>query len=199
MSGILVAFEGIDGAGKSVLSLGLLDTLRNRGCNCSYFAFPGKEAGTLGKLVYDLHHDRLRFNVKSISSTSLQMLHVAAHVDSIKNQILPAMERGDLVILDRYWWSTLAYGEALGADRTSLDLLIQIEKKHWGNIRPEILFYVERTRDYENGLLEKVAREYESIIEGEKGKQKIVRIQNDSSIAEGLSIIMKIVESIQYE
>ena len=89
--GRLIVFEGLDGVGKSTLAQHLTSRLREVGIPCRFLAFPGRESGTLGRLVYDLHHDAPRLGVSDVNSTSLQVLHIAAHIDAIEGEILPAL------------------------------------------------------------------------------------------------------------
>ena len=103
--GNLIILEGPDGVGKSTLSMLLYDHLRRKNVECSVHSFPGKDEGTLGALVYALHHDLKRFGVKEAAPESLQLMHIAAHVDAIQRILLPALQREETVILDRFWWS----------------------------------------------------------------------------------------------
>jgi thymidylate kinase len=134
--GRLIILEGPDGAGKSTTSRLLAERLRADGRAVSCFAFPGNEPGTLGKLVHDLHHAPKVHGVSQIDATGLQVLHAAAHVDAIRTRIRPAYERGDTVIMDRYWWSTIVYGRVAGVDATTLNLLWQLAEHHWGFAAP---------------------------------------------------------------
>jgi dTMP kinase len=61
----------------------------------------------------------------------LQTLHVAAHLDAIERKILPALEAGTWVILDRYWWSTWVYGIEQGISSTYLEPVIKAEQARW--------------------------------------------------------------------
>ncbi len=54
-TGQLVVFEGPDGVGKSELAARFQSWLEGHGFSAERLSFPGKEEGTLGKLVYDLH------------------------------------------------------------------------------------------------------------------------------------------------
>ncbi|MCE9620183.1 MAG: hypothetical protein K8R92_09775 [Planctomycetes bacterium] len=134
--GRLIILEGPDGAGKSTTSRLLAERLRADGKAVSCFAFPGNEPGTLGKLVYDLHHNPAVYGVTRIDAAALQVLHAAAHIDAIRTRIRPAYERGDTVIMDRFWWSTIVYGRVAGIDDTTLTLLRQLAEHHWGFAAP---------------------------------------------------------------
>jgi dTMP kinase len=142
--GRLIVFEGPDGVGKTTLAKALVNKLMRRGLPCEYFCFPGRDPGTLGRLVYGVHHDPGEFGIDHIEPASLQVLHVAAHLDAIGRRILPALEAGRSVILDRFWWSTVVYGIVGGVDRGVLDAMIELELQGWGEAEPAVAFLVTR-------------------------------------------------------
>src|SRR4051812_14543380 len=74
--GHLIVFEGPDGVGKSTISAGVAMALRAAGIDCLQLSFPGREPGTLGGLVYGLHHDSSAHGIVDLSSTARQALHV---------------------------------------------------------------------------------------------------------------------------
>ncbi len=190
--GKLFVFEGVDGSGKTTLSRAFAEHARNSGFECKWFSFPGSENGTLGKQVYDIHHDRLGVRAAAINPTSLQLLHIASHIDAMSRRILPALKQGRIVVLDRYWWSTLVYGTVGGADQGSLKRMIQIELRHWGRIRPSCAFLVRRKSPLgENLNLEQtsLAKEYDKLAAREGRKYKVRIIDNDATIAEALQFI----------
>ena len=139
-AGKLFVFEGPDGAGKSTLIENFFGKLINDGVSCVKLAFPGNTEGTLGKDVYDLHHKAS----PRIHPTSLQILHIAAHIEVIERTILPALKQGKCVVLDRYWWSTWVYGMVDGANPLSIERMIEVEKLHWQGVRPTAVFLVQR-------------------------------------------------------
>ena len=189
--GMLIVFEGPDGVGKSTLAGKLTDRLRETGVPCEHVAFPGKRPGSLGRLVYELHHDAPKFCLDEFSPTSLQMLHIAAHVDAIEGEILPALRAGTWVVLDRFWWSTWVYGAALGVPKRSLEAMIELEQLHWGQFRPDVLFVVKRdgTPDERQGLKEQMYWRYRELADRDQFQARVVPLNNDSSVEDALDAV----------
>src|SRR5919205_3641476 len=104
--GKLIVIEGPDGVGKTTIANELSLRLNDIGQECKVIAFPGNEPGTIGELIYRIHHDPTQFGVKQVTPTALQALHVAAHLAAIELSILPILRTGQYVVLDRFWWST---------------------------------------------------------------------------------------------
>ena len=187
--GRFIVFEGLDGVGKSTLAEHLTSRLRDAGIPCRYLAFPGWESGTLGRLVYDLHHDAPGLDVGEVNSTSLQVLHIAAHIDAIERDILPALRAGTWIVLDRFWWSTWVYGAAFGVPESSLEAMIELEQLHWGQVKPDVLFLVERDDGTPNdsvGFRNKVIGRYRELADRERDNGHVVTLRNDSSIEDAL-------------
>jgi thymidylate kinase len=148
MRGKLIVFEGPDGVGKSTLIQNLRVLLEQDHLANEILSFPGDRPGSIGKLVYDLHHDPGKFGIRQISPIGLQALHIAAHLDAITHTILPAIDSGTWVVLDRFWWSTWVYGRAASVDSQVLDSLIQAEKLQWGQVTPSVVFLLQRTSPF---------------------------------------------------
>lgn len=142
--GRLIVFEGPDGVGKSTLAAALTARFRESGVPSDLMTFPGREPGTLGSLVYRVHHEPGQFGIGTVDPTSLQLLHIAAHIDAIKGRIRPALAAGRTVILDRFWWSTWVYGIESGVPRDSLRAMIDLEKEHWEGNDPDVMFLIQR-------------------------------------------------------
>ena len=112
--GNLYVFEGPDSVGKSTIVNLFSNKLHSTGRKVLNLSFPGKDKNTLGGLVYSIHHEPQSFNLEKINSSSLQLLHIAAHIDAIESTIKPAIESQTDVVLDRFWWSTVVYGNVYG-------------------------------------------------------------------------------------
>ena len=186
--GKLIVFEGPDGVGKSTLAAQLTDRLRATGVTCERLAFPGRQPGSLGRLVYDLHHDTRGFGLSEVNPTSLQLLHIAAHVDAIEGHILPALRAGAWIVLDRFWWSTWVYGAANGVSEPSLKAMIEMERLHWEHIKPDVLFLVEReNRIPDNG--DSLQARYRNLASREQLRSRVVVLHNDSSVEDALDAV----------
>lgn len=193
MFGKLFVFEGSDSAGKSTLSKGFADYLLSIGINCEHLAFPGNESGTLGHHICEIHHNPTNLGIDSITSTSLQMLHIAAHVDAIERRILPTLKQGVSIVLDRFWWSTWVYGIVAGANLRSLRQMIRLELLHWKEIHPEIIFLITRETQRGSDVLESTNSQlntaYLELAEKEMRRTSVCIIENNASLQEALNSI----------
>ena len=185
--GRLIVFEGPDGVGKSTLSQALAGRLNAIGLTCDHLSFPGKGEGTVGHLVYNVHHKPASYGMEAITDISLQALHIAAHLDEIERRILPALQQGHWVVLDRFWWSTWVYGRAASVETSTLDALIQAERLHWRDIKPDGLFLIDRSNDEVDRDARKPLREgYQVLSDRENDQHPIHRIQNDGTVEDSL-------------
>lgn len=190
--GKLFVFEGRNRVGKTTLARLFTEHLHTKQIKCEYFAFPGRIVGTLGEHVYRLHHRSKESGITSIHPTSLQMLHVSAHIDEIETRIRPALMSGAHVLLDRFWWSTWVYGEVLGADSNALLAMIEIERLYWSDIKPAAIFLVERDFQEEEevkAFQNQVAQKYQQLTNQQKDQQEIRLLDNTGTIEAALEAI----------
>ena len=190
--GRLIVFEGPDRVGKSTLVEHLTSRLRKEGVTCEFLAFPGKKPGTLGHLVYDLHHKDSKITLDDVDPTSLQVLHVAAHIDAIEGRILPALRAGTWIVLDRFWWSTWVYGATKKVPERSLRAMIKLEQLHWGQTKPDVLFLVEResvTPEYGEEFQRQIIERYRELANREQSGTHVVTLHNDSSVEDALDTV----------
>ena len=124
---MFIAFEGLDGSGSSTQCRLLKEHLEKGG----YSVFATKEPTSdtpIGKMIRDILQHKW-----SASPEGLQLLFSADRAEHIKNEIEPALNSGQIVITDRYLFSTIAFG---GMD-TSVDWLKKLNE----NFRlPDITF-----------------------------------------------------------
>ncbi|MDP3071123.1 MAG: putative DNA base hypermodification protein [Opitutaceae bacterium] len=191
--GRLVVFEGADGSGKTTLAHELVARLQAQGLRAMYFSFPGREPGTLGAEVYRLHHQNPEQGAHVIHPASLQLLHIAAHIDAIETKILPALKQGTHIVLDRFWWSTWVYGIVAGASATSLKAMIDVEHCHWGTVRPAMAFLILRDKGRANDKAverRKRIEEYQRLAANERNDYPVRIITNDGTLPASLKKIV---------
>ncbi|MBI2899304.1 MAG: dTMP kinase [Planctomycetes bacterium] len=109
MRGRLLVLEGIDGAGKTTQADILETRLRREGVRVLRAREPG---GTrIGERVRALLLDARR--VEMDARTEL-FLYMASRAQLVSEVLAPALARGRVVLLDRYYYSTAAYQGAAG-------------------------------------------------------------------------------------
>lgn len=102
--GTYIALEGIDGSGKTTQVERLTEYFRKQGKTVVQTREPRKE-GLIGDIVQKVLTGKLE-----MSPVGLQYLFSTDRVLHHEEVIIPALKRGDVVISDRCFWSTLPYG-----------------------------------------------------------------------------------------
>lgn len=97
------AIEGIDGSGKTTQVQKLSEYFEKQGKDVFITKEPGNDP--IGRLIKQVLHKELE-----LSAISLQYLFAAERALHIKQNIIPALEQGKIVISHRSLWSALAYG-----------------------------------------------------------------------------------------
>ncbi len=117
MRGVFLSFEGPEGAGKTTQIAHLTAALTERGYAITRTREPGGDP--FGERVRALLLDR---NASPVSTAEL-LLFASARAQNVQTVIRPALDKGHIVLCDRFTDSTLAYqgygrGIALDAIRT---------------------------------------------------------------------------------
>ena len=129
--GLFIAFEGGDGAGKSTQAARLAGSLESRGLTVLRTREPG---GTpigekLRSLVLDHGHGHIDAHTEALIFAASR----AAHASQV---IRPALDRGEVVLTDRYIDSSVAYqgaGRGLGADA-----VLSVNEWATSGLRPDL-------------------------------------------------------------
>ena len=192
----LIVFEGLDGVGKTTLAHALAEKLRESSITCEYVTFHDEKERTLGRIIPELYKNPDDFGLEGASPASIQALHVASHLDVIERRILPALEEGQWVVLDRSWWSAWAYGNVDEVDEELLEAIIGVEILKWGHINPLVVFVLERKAnviDSQSGI--ELQKAYAELIARERGKYPVVVINNDGSVDEAIGKLLDVISS----
>lgn len=181
--GFLVAIEGIDGAGKTTQSHFLQDALQ-----ALKFSTVRTKEPTQGQYGQQLRDSALTGRLSADEEIELFMKDRAEHV---KKLIIPALEFEQIVIVDRYYFSTAAYQGSRGYDPEKLmadnekfapepDLLIVIDidpKVGLDRIRMRgdraNHFEVTSTLEKARLIFKEIKRPYKYVVDGSQSSEAI--------------------------
>jgi dTMP kinase len=135
MRGLLIAFEGLDQSGKQTQAERLRDRLVERGRLVRLLSFPAYDTPIGEEIGRALRGDR------EYGPDVMQLLYIANRYEW-KPQIARELERGTILICDRYLASSIVYGEAFGLDpawlRDTQKYLAQPDVTFLLDIAPEV-------------------------------------------------------------
>jgi dTMP kinase len=174
---VLITFEGIDGCGKSTQIQLLREYLEIVGIDYHVFREPGGTA--LSEEIRNL----LLHSTGEMDPVTELLLFSAARSQLIAEKVKPLLERGEVVILDRFYDSTTAY-QGYGRQSADPEKIMELNRIASHGCVPDITFYLkidpelaaERTRDgvkdrmerSGDGFFKKVIEGYEKLAEQEK-------------------------------
>jgi dTMP kinase len=143
MKGTFISFEGIEGTGKSTQAKLLYNYLREKEADVILTEEPG---GT--QISVKIREVLLSVEHKEMSPLTELLLYNASRAQHIQEVIMPALDRGAIVITDRFADSTLAYqGYGRGLD---LQLIDSIDLIATGRLKPDITLLLDL--DVQTGL-----------------------------------------------
>ena len=132
---MLVTFEGLDGSGKTMQANLLADYLRWKG---DIQVVQTREPGgtELGEQL------RTLLLTKDLSSRVRSLMFAAARAQHVDDVIRPALEKGKMVICDRYYHSSWAYQ---GVDEEHINTLKKITYFAIQGVHPDLVIYLDIT------------------------------------------------------
>lgn len=129
--GKFITFEGLDGVGKSTQQDNLAAWLRQRGLDVITTREPGGTA--LGEKLRSV---LLSSRTSGLSPAAELALMFAGRAQHVEEQILPALQRGQWVLCDRFTDSSEAYqggGRQLGSE-----LVLQLHRSLCHDLQPDL-------------------------------------------------------------
>ena len=168
---VLVNLEGIDGCGKSTQSKLLLEKLEGEGEKVIILKEPTKRPH--GQKLWDVLHGK-----RKATNEEILELFVLDRIQHVEEKIQPALDDGGVVLMDRYYYSSMAYQVAGGID------VEEIREKHAFAPKPDIVLIfdlpvsiaLERVKGHSD------ADEFEKEEHLEKVREAYLDLENDSLV-----------------
>ena len=129
--GRFITFEGLDGVGKSTQVKNLAGWLRRRGIEVITTPEPGGTA--IGQKLRSVLLSSRTSGLSPLAELALMFADRAQHIDEL---ILPALDRGQWVLCDRFTDSSEAYqggGRQLGSQ-----VVLQLHKELCRDLQPDL-------------------------------------------------------------
>jgi len=184
VAGALITIEGLDGAGKSTLAEGLARELAAGGTEVRLLREPGgvEASERIRELVKDPHLEVL--------PRAEALLYAAARAQLVEELLRPLLDRGVVVVLDRFVDSSLAYQG--GARGLGIEQVAEINAFATGGLRPDLTLLLKldpavgRARQADRGerpdrlereedrFFELVAAAYDEIAAGAPGRVRVI-------------------------
>jgi len=143
---MFITIEGIEGSGKSTLAAALAKKLASRGMDVVVTAEPGGDP--VGKRIRRLVLDA----ATEISERAELLIFEAARAQHVDVLIRPALERGAIVVCDRFADSSIAYQGY--ARKMDIALIKRLNEHATGGLKPDLTILLDMPA--EEGLARQV-------------------------------------------
>jgi len=188
--GRFIVFEGIDGSGKSTQIKNI--SKRFKAKNLKIHTTFEPTDGQIGSLIRKMLAGKIKTNQRTIAS--LFAADRTDHLINYKNGIKQKIDQGEIVLCDRYYFSSYAYH----AQYINLEWVIQLNSLNASILRPDLTVFIDVAPDicierikqsrsqfdmYEKiDIMKKVRANYFKAFDLLKDKENIVVIDGNKSL-----------------
>lgn len=141
----LFVVEGVDGSGKSTQIKLLNDYFTQKGQRCEYLHFPRTDAPYFGELIARFLRGEFG-SLNEVDPWLVAMLYAGDRKDA-SELINGWLKKGNIVLLDRYTYSNIAYQCAKLRDpeeqKTLMNWILNLEFIHFGIPRPDLNIFLD--------------------------------------------------------
>ncbi|MEI7027700.1 dTMP kinase [Paenibacillus sp. y28] len=134
--GVFITLEGGEGAGKSSIILRIAEWLRHAGIEVVVTREPGgiRIAERIREVILNPEHTEMDGRTEAL-------LYAAARRQHLVEKVVPALQRGCVILCDRFIDSSLAYqGHARGI---GIDEIWSINRFAIGDVMPDMTLYLD--------------------------------------------------------
>ncbi len=206
MSGIFITFEGGEGSGKTTIAAIVKEILDKEGYQVTLTREPG--GVEIAEEIRDIIHDIKNTNMDRKTEA---LLYAASRRQHLVEKVIPALEKGNIVICDRYVDSSMVYqgiARGIGIDEVYEMNLFATEnilpnRTIFFDIRPEdglSRVYANKVREVNRLDLEKIEF-HKKVYDGymsicDKFTDRIVKIDASQSIEGVLSQVLEKIREV---
>lgn len=126
--GLLIVIEGTDGSGKSTQVNMLSDFIKSKSYGVTVSEWK------TSRLISNVINDAKERN--ALNTTTYSLLYAADYTDRLENEIIPALESGFVVLMDRYTYTAYVRDSVRGHDINWVKKLYSFAPK------PDLVFYL---------------------------------------------------------
>ncbi|MCS7144304.1 MAG: dTMP kinase [Archaeoglobaceae archaeon] len=167
--GFLIAIEGIDGSGKSVIANELVKFLSSLGHDAILLKEPSDS----------IYGQKIKKAEERLPPEEELRLFLLDRELDVKERILPALEKGKIVVMDRYYYSNVAYQSVRGIEaKKILELNEKIAPK------PDLVIILDLSAEsaIKRILLRGKLTVFESKEDLEKVRENFLKMADEKSI-----------------
>ena len=135
MRGLFITLEGGDGAGKSTQIRNIEKFFTDKGLTVTHTREPG--GPPISEKLRAILLDPANSEMQSVTE---MLIFAAARAQNVREIVEPALERGEVVICDRYVDSSIAY-QAYGRELGSM--VAEVNHHATGGLRPDLTVWLD--------------------------------------------------------
>lgn len=204
LAGTFITFEGGEGSGKTTIAKKVKEILQQEGYHVILTREPG--GVEIAEKIRDIIHDKKYTNMDRKTEA---LLYAASRRQHLVEKIIPALERGDIIICDRYVDSSLVYqgiARGIGIDEVYHMNLFATEnilpkRTIFFDIKPEEgLKRIEKNKDREVNRLDLESLDFhQKVYDGylkicDKFPERIVKIDASLDIE---NVLLQVLEKMR--
>lgn len=181
--GKFICIEGLEGAGKTSVIDSVVNFLKINGIDAIKTNEPCSDDEICGQIRNIL---KVKTNVE-IVKTAECLLFYASRAQSIATKVIPALEDGKYVVVDRHDWSTISY-QCFGGG-VAMESLEMLRTFSIGNLKPDFTIYLDVdpavgiNRARERGALDRIEeKDLSFFVRAREGYKTLVSENPSSSV-----------------
>ena len=135
MKGLFITLEGGDGSGKSTQIRNIENYFTEKGFRVLHTREPG--GPPISEKLRDILLDTENTEMEAVTE---MLIYAAARAQHVRETVMPALERGEVVICDRFVDSSVAYqayGRRLG------DMVAEVNRHATGGLSPDLTIWLD--------------------------------------------------------